>query len=95
MRRSLLLLWFCLLVVGGISATLFWSSFNRIVGGFGAGWDLLLLLVGIAGVAVTLLLARWGLGRTTHGQVETRKGNRVSVVDSARERSGINARPRA
>jgi len=64
MRWSLFAAWLVLVVVGGASAMLFWSSFNRIVGGFGTGMDWIRGSVGIAGVLVTLVLARWVLLRS-------------------------------
>lgn len=61
MRWSFFAAWLALLVFGGASATVFWSSFNRVVGGFGTGGDWMGLALGLVGVLVTLLLARWVL----------------------------------
>jgi len=74
MQWRILSAWFVLLVVGGASATLFWSSFNRVVGGFGTGRDWLGLVGGLAGVLASLVMARWYLQRTgaVVGEVEKR-----------------------
>ena len=63
MQWRILIAWLALLVVGGASAMLFWSSFNRVVGGFGAGRDWLGLVGGLAGVLASLVVARWYLLR--------------------------------
>ncbi len=58
MPWRLFLVWLVLLVIGGGSAMLFWSSFNRLVGGSGTGRDVVWLVLGIVGVLVSLVLAR-------------------------------------
>jgi hypothetical protein len=85
MQWRILSAWFALLVVGGASAMLFWSSFNRVVGGFGTGRDWLGLVGGLFGVLVSLVVARWYLQRTGAlvGGMEKR-----AVGDTAGEGTG-------
>ena len=85
MQWRILSAWFVLLVVGGASAMLFWSSFNRVVGGFGTGRDWLGLVGGLFGVLVSLVVARWYLQRTGAlvGGMEKR-----AVADTAGEGTG-------
>ncbi|MFN3336801.1 MAG: hypothetical protein ACK42I_04785 [Thermomicrobium sp.] len=75
MRWSFFAAWLALLVIGGASAMVFWSSFNRVVGGFGTGRDWVGMVLGIGGVFVTLLLARWVLVQVSRG--EEVKGERL------------------
>lgn len=89
MRWSFLVAWLVLLVCGGASAMLFWSSFNRIVGGFGSGTDWFRGGIGIAGVLLTLLLARWILARSgALGEVRDEVGRGGGVAGEEAERSG-------
>ncbi len=89
MRWRLLLSWLLLLVLGGASAMLFWASFNRIVGGFGSRSDWVRGAVGIAGVVVVLVLARWVLARTgALGEVGGEETESTGAVGEGTERSG-------
>ncbi|GBD21581.1 hypothetical protein HRbin28_02030 [bacterium HR28] len=87
MRWSFFAAWLALLVVGGASAMVFWSSFNRVVGGFGTGRDWVGLVLGIGGVFVTLLLARWVLMQVS-GREEVKRERPESDEEEAGDRLG-------
>ncbi|MCS7257142.1 MAG: hypothetical protein RMJ05_05835 [Thermomicrobium sp.] len=89
MRWSFLTAWLLLLALGGASAMLFWSSFNRIVGGFGTGGDWARGSLGIIGVLLVLGLARWFLARTgVLGEVRDEVRRDRGVAGEGTERSG-------
>lgn len=87
MRWSFFVAWLALLVFGGASAMVFWSSFNRVVGGFGTGRDWVGLVLGIGGVFLTLLLARWVLMRVS-GREEVKWERQESDEGKVGERQG-------
>ncbi|MCX7624092.1 MAG: hypothetical protein RMK01_05830 [Thermomicrobium sp.] len=88
MRWSLFFAWLALIGLGGASAMLFWSSFNRILGGGGSAGDWLRGVVGILGVAVSLALARWVLVRSgVLGEVREGEEKERVVAGEEAERS--------
>ncbi len=88
MQWRILIAWLALLVVGGASATLFWSSFNRVVGGFGTGRDWLGLVGGLLGVLVSAVVARWYLQRSGALVDEVEKRTVGGVAGKGTERRG-------
>ncbi len=88
MRWTFFAAWLALLVGGGLGAMVFWSSFNRVVGGSGTSRDWIGLGLGLGGVAVTLLVARWVLMRIGgYQEVEWRQSESTEEAGGKSERS--------